>query len=90
MPLRTFPKITTARRSTQRQERPARAMTIVRPDREVLSRQCLPYFVGVSAASAGASRISMNLVVIPPHGSAEPHFHRGFESVKSISSTVPV
>ena len=22
----------------------------------------------------------MNLVVIPPHGSAEPHFHRGFES----------
>jgi uncharacterized RmlC-like cupin family protein len=80
MPLRTFPKITTARRSTQRQERPARGMTVVRPDREVLSRQCLPYFVGVSAASAGASRISMNLVVIPPHGSAEAHLHRGFES----------
>ena len=58
----------------------APAMTVVRPDKETLSRQCLPYFVGVSAASAGASRISMNLVIIPPHGSAEPHFHRGFES----------
>jgi uncharacterized RmlC-like cupin family protein len=58
----------------------APVMTVVRPDKETLSRQCLPYFVGVSAASAGATRISMNLVVIPPHGSAEPHFHRGFES----------
>jgi uncharacterized RmlC-like cupin family protein len=58
----------------------AQAMTVVRPDRETLSRQCLPYFVGVSGASTGATRISMNLVVIPPHGSAEPHYHRGFET----------
>jgi uncharacterized RmlC-like cupin family protein len=59
---------------------PAATMTIVRPERETLSRQRLPYFVGVSAASAGATRISMNLVVIPPQGAAEPHSHRGFES----------
>jgi uncharacterized RmlC-like cupin family protein len=58
----------------------AQAMTVVRPDSETLSRQCLPYFVGVSGASTGATRISMNLVVIPPHGSAEPHYHRGFET----------
>ncbi|MCA1846388.1 MAG: cupin domain-containing protein [Actinobacteria bacterium] len=56
------------------------AITVVRPDSETLSRQCLPYFVGVSGASTGATRISMNLVVIPPHGSAEPHYHRGFET----------
>ena len=60
--------------------RPGSGMWIVRPDRETLSRQRLPYFVGVSAASAGATRISMNLVVIPPHGAAEPHSHRGFET----------
>jgi uncharacterized RmlC-like cupin family protein len=60
-------------------ERPL-SMVVVRPEEETLSRQRLPYFVGVSGASAGASHISMNLVVIPPHGAAEPHSHRGFES----------
>jgi uncharacterized RmlC-like cupin family protein len=55
-------------------------MVIVRPEKETLSRQRLPYFVGVSGASAGATCISMSLVVIPPHGAAEPHSHRGFES----------
>jgi uncharacterized RmlC-like cupin family protein len=55
-------------------------MMIVRPKEETLSRQRLPYFVGVSGRSAGATGISMNLVVIPPHGAAEPHCHRGFES----------
>jgi uncharacterized RmlC-like cupin family protein len=59
---------------------PGAMMAIVRSDRAILSRQKLPYFVGVSAASAGATRISMNLVVIPPHGAAEPHSHQGFES----------
>ena len=58
----------------------APAMTVVRPDEETLSRQCLPYFVGVSGVSTPATGISMNLVVIPPHGAAEPHFHKGFET----------
>lgn len=54
-------------------------MRIVRPEQKTLSRQQLPYFVGVSSAS-GATKISMNLVIIPAHSAAEPHFHRGFES----------
>ncbi len=58
----------------------AQAMTIVRPERETLSRQSLPYFVGVSGVSTGATSISMNLVIIPPHGAAEPHLHRGYET----------
>jgi len=62
----------------------APAMTVVRPDEETLSRQCLPYFVGVSGVSTPATGISMNLVIIPPHGSAEPHFHRGFETAVYI------
>jgi len=52
----------------------------VRPDKEVMTLQKLPYFIGVSNASAGAQGISMNMVVIPPGGSAEPHFHKGFET----------
>jgi len=52
----------------------------VRPETEVMTLQKLPYFLGVSNASAGAQGISMNMVVIPPGGSAEPHFHKGFET----------
>ncbi len=59
---------------------PATGVVVVRPDRQVMGRQALPYFVGISAASAGATAISMNLVFVPPRGAAEPHAHRGFES----------
>ncbi len=36
--------------------------------------------MGVSAASTGATNISMNAVVIPPGGAAAPHSHLGFET----------
>ena len=52
----------------------------VRPSAETMSRQQLPYFIGISEATAGAKGISMNLVVIPPGASAKPHIHRGYES----------
>ncbi len=52
----------------------------VRPEAETLTRQQLPYFVGISGATAGAQGISMNLVIIPAGGSAEPHFHRDYET----------
>jgi uncharacterized RmlC-like cupin family protein len=47
---------------------------------ELFTRQKLPNFVGISAETAGARGLSMNLVVIPPGAAAEPHFHKGFES----------
>jgi uncharacterized RmlC-like cupin family protein len=56
------------------------AIVTVRPTDEVLSRQHLPYFVGISRDSAGATAISMNLIVIPPGGAAQPHLHRGYET----------
>ena len=56
------------------------AVRAVRPDREVATRQRLPYFVGVSGASAGATGLSMHLVVIPPGARSEPHAHRGHET----------
>lgn len=52
----------------------------IRPDETVMTKQRLPYFLGVSEATANASGISMNLVIIPPGGAAEPHYHRGFET----------
>jgi len=55
-------------------------VTVVRTPPEILTRQRLPSFVGISAETAGAKGLSMNLVVIPPGAAAEPHFHKGFES----------
>ncbi|AFY93463.1 cupin domain-containing protein [Chamaesiphon minutus] len=52
----------------------------VRPETDTMTRQRLPYFVGISATTAGSQGISMNLVVIPPASSAEPHFHRDYET----------
>src|SRR3712207_6492557 len=52
----------------------------VRPAGELISRQRLPCFVGVSSATVGATGLSMNLVVIPPGGSAMPHQHCGYET----------
>ena len=52
----------------------------VRPEREILTRQRLPYFIGISGRTAGARGLSMHLVVIPPGARAEPHLHRGHET----------
>jgi len=52
----------------------------VRPAAEVMTKQLLPYFVGVSGASVGATGLSMHLVVIPPGARADPHAHRGYET----------
>jgi uncharacterized RmlC-like cupin family protein len=52
----------------------------IRPSSEIMTRQRLPVFVGVSQETAGASGISMNLVVIPAGGAAEPHLHKGYET----------
>jgi uncharacterized RmlC-like cupin family protein len=52
----------------------------IRPNTTSLTRQGLPNFVGISAATAGAEGISMNLIVIPPGGAAKAHLHRGYET----------
>ena len=59
---------------------PHAAVQAIRPDQEVLTRQRLPYFVGISAQTVGASGLSMHLVVIPPGGRSEPHSHRDYET----------
>jgi len=45
---------------------PQPSVQAVRPEGEVLTRQQLPYFIGISGRTVGASGLSMHLVVIPP------------------------
>ena len=59
---------------------PPPTIITVRPSIETTTRQHLPYFVGISAATAGAKGLSMSLVIVPPGGAAEPHLHQGFET----------
>ncbi len=58
----------------------AEGVVVVRPPAESMSKQKLPYFVGISGATAGAKGISMNLIIIPAGGAAEPHLHKGYET----------
>jgi uncharacterized RmlC-like cupin family protein len=52
----------------------------IRPETTMMTKQRLPNFVGISGANAGAKHLSMNLVIIPPGGAAQPHVHRGYET----------
>lgn len=59
---------------------PAAKVQAIRPDQEVMTKQRLPYFVGISGQTVQASGLSMHLVVIPPGARAEPHVHVGYET----------
>jgi uncharacterized RmlC-like cupin family protein len=52
----------------------------VTPNREIATQQRIPYFVGLSAQSAGTRGLSMYLIAVPPGGHMEPHSHRGYET----------
>ncbi|HXU53586.1 MAG TPA: cupin domain-containing protein, partial [Casimicrobiaceae bacterium] len=45
-----------------------------------MTKQRLPYFIGISGATVGATGLSMHMVVIPPGAKAEPHSHVGYET----------
>lgn len=50
------------------------------PTTEVSTAQRLPYFVGISGHTVGATGLSMHLVVIPPGARSAPHLHVGYET----------
>lgn len=52
----------------------------VRAPTETRSLQNLPYFVGISAHTAGAQGISLSLIVVPPGAASKPHLHKGYET----------
>jgi uncharacterized RmlC-like cupin family protein len=49
-------------------------------------KQDLDYFTGVSAQTAGAERLCLHMVTIPPGGRAKPHFHARHESAVYVLS----
>lgn len=53
---------------------------VIHSPEELLSKQNLPYFHGISSQNTGSKVLSMNLVIIPPGGQADAHYHDGFES----------
>lgn len=59
---------------------PAQRVVAVRPDSATMTTQRLPYFLGISADTAGARGLSMHMVVIPPGARATPHIHQGYET----------
>ncbi len=56
------------------------AIKALRPDVEVMTKQRLPYFTGISGRTVGATGLSMHIVVIPPGARAAPHIHVGYET----------
>ena len=50
------------------------------------AKQKIPYYLGVSGKTSGATGLSLNLIVVPPHASAEPHTHSEFESAVYVIS----
>lgn len=53
---------------------------VIQTPEELKSKQNLPYFHGISSQNTGSKVLSMNLVIIPPGGQADAHYHDGFES----------
>lgn len=52
----------------------------LRPEHEVMTRQRLPYFIGISGKTVDSTSLSMHLVVIPAGAKAEAHIHVGYET----------
>ncbi len=57
-----------------------RKVQALRPETEVITRQGLPYFIGISGRTVGARGLAMHIVVIPPGARAAPHSHVGYET----------
>ncbi len=52
----------------------------VTPDHDVLTRQHLTYFIGISGQIVNATGLAKHLIVIPPGARTEPHTHVGDET----------
>ena len=52
----------------------------LRTGHEVMTRQRLPYFIGISGKTVDSTGLSMHLVVLPAGAKAEAHIHVGYET----------
>ncbi|GJE76229.1 cupin domain-containing protein [Methylorubrum suomiense] len=53
---------------------------VVRPGEAFTGKQALLYAPGISAESAGAQGLHLQMVTIPPGARAKPHKHEGHET----------
>lgn len=67
-------------------EQRAAGVVAVRTGVATETKQQMQYFVGISEATAGAQALSLQLVVIPPGGTALPHIHQGYETAIYVLS----
>lgn len=66
-------------------------LVVVRPESDVLDRQRLDGFVGLSDRTCAAQALSMQLVIVPPGAEAQPHRHPLHEtSIYVLSGQVEV
>jgi uncharacterized RmlC-like cupin family protein len=66
-------------------------LMVISPEEEILTKQNLPHFIGISKRTAGSKGICMNLCIIPAGGQGIPHVHKGFESaIYIMEGTVEV
>ncbi len=63
-----------------------RSCVVVRPRAKTNGRQGLGVFAGISAESAGATRLCLHLVTIPPAQRARAHRHEGHETAIYVVS----
>jgi uncharacterized RmlC-like cupin family protein len=56
----------------------------IRPDKATATRQGVPIRAGVSARTAGATGICMNVIELAPGAAARPHAHVGVETAIHI------
>lgn len=59
---------------------------VVRPSGTYDGKQGFSYFEGISAQSAGAQRICMHMLTIPPGGRAKAHLHENHETTIYVLS----
>jgi uncharacterized RmlC-like cupin family protein len=59
---------------------------LIRPKEARQGKQGLDYFEGVSAQTAGAKRLCLHIVSIPPLDRAKPHLHLNHESAVYVLS----
>ena len=53
---------------------------VVSSPQVMMTKQDIPYFIGLSNQTVGAKHLAMHLVVIPPGAKAQPHSHQGYET----------
>jgi len=60
---------------------PTERVRVVRPGQTYVGKQGFTYGAGVSADTAGATQICMNVLPMPDGARARVHYHRGIETI---------